>query len=226
MKAAEEKQICIGNIPQVQSRYSFDNAISSLRELITSDKVKEYGEELTTDVLRDLLSGGDDIRSRMLDKFNASLTSVFFPAERRQKEEVYKALLLRFDELVRKIRNITADFKYIPIEAYTVGTDSVEYDSEIVESAFAEAGNVYISKPSQVEVYKAAKRALQAIRNLDTLAQRYGMYAVNKGNHRSIINIDFEMDSSMGCLNAKRVVEINLFAVQQAHDGGLFNTKD
>ena len=217
------KTICIGQIPQDHTRYLFDQAIAKLRELITADKVGEYGEELTTAFIRELLQGGHAIRSRLLDKFNASLSAVLFPAERRQKEALYDALLSQFDELTRNACKTIEDFKYIPIEAYTVGSDGIGYDPEMIDKAFAEAGNVCISHPSQVEVYNAAQKAIAAIHELDALAQKYGMYAVNKNNYRSIINIDLEMDTTIGVLGAKRVIQLNLFAVQQAYDGGLFN---
>lgn len=217
------KTICIGQIPQDHTRYLFDQAIAKLRELVTADKVGEYGEELTTAFIRELLQGGHAIRSRLLDKFNASLSAVLFPAERRQKEALYDALLSQFDELTRNACKTIEDFKYIPIEAYTVGSDGIGYDPEMIDKAFAEAGNVCISHPSQVEVYNAAQKAIAAIHELDALAQKYGMYAVNKNNYRSIINIDLEMDTTIGVLGAKRVIQLNLFAVQQAYDGGLFN---
>lgn len=217
--------ICIGQIPQTHARYSFNQAMYKLRELVTADKVAEYGEELTTAFIRELLQGGGhDIRSRMLDKFNASLAAVSFPAERRQKEALYGDLLSQFDELTRKACKTIGDFKYIPIEAYTVGPDGIECTPEIIDKAFADAGNVYISHPSQIEVYNAANKAIAAIHELDVLAQKYGMYAVNKGNYKAIINIDWEMDATVGVLGAKRVIELNLFAVQQAYDGGLFKT--
>ena len=217
------KTICIGQIPQDHTRYLFDQAMAKLRELVTADKVGEYGEELTTAFIRELLQGGHDIRSWLLDKFNASLSAILFPAERRQKEALYDALLSQFDELIRNACKTIEDFKYIPIEAYTVGSDGIGYDPEVIGKAFAEAGNVCISHPSQVEVYNAAQKAIAAIHELDALAQKYGMYAVNKNNYRSIINIDLEMDTTIGVLGAKRVIQLNLFAVQQAYDGGLFN---
>lgn len=217
------KTICIGQIPQDHTRYLFDQAMAKLRELVTADKVGEYGEELTTAFIRELLQGGHAIRSRLLDKFNASLSAILFPAERRQKEALYDALLSQFDELIRNACKTIEDFKYIPIEAYTVGSDGIGYDPEVIDKAFAEAGNVCISHPSQVEVYNAAQKAIAAIHELDVLAQKYGMYAVNKNNYRSIINIDLEMDTTIGVLGAKRVIQLNLFAVQQAYDGGLFN---
>lgn len=217
------KTICIGQIPQDHTRYLFDQAMAKLREFVTADKVGEYGEELTTAFIRELLQGGHAIRSRLLDKFNASLSAILFPAERRQKEALYDALLSQFDELIRNACKTIEDFKYIPIEAYTVGSDGIGYDPEVIDKAFAEAGNVCISHPSQVEVYNAAQKAIAAIHELDALAQKYGMYAVNKNNYRSIINIDLEMDTTIGVLGAKRVIQLNPFAVQQAYDGGLFN---
>ncbi|WP_462352941.1 hypothetical protein [Alistipes timonensis] len=217
------KTICIGQIPQDHTRYLFDQAITKLRELVTADKVGEYGEELTTAFIRELLQGGHAIRSRLLDKFNVSLSAILFPAERRQKEALYGTLLSQFDELTRNACKTIEDFKYIPIEAYTVGSEGIGYDPEMIDKAFAEAGNVCISHPSQVEVYNAAQKAIAAIHELDALAQKYGMYAVNKNNYRSIINIDLEMDTTIGVLGAKRVIQLNLFAVQQAYDGGLFN---
>lgn len=216
--------ICIGQIPQPGTRYSFNQAMDRFRELVTADKVAEYGEEMTTAFIRELLQGGHAIRSRMLDKFNASLAAALFPAERRQKEGVYNALLTQFDGMAHEVGKALRDFNNIPVEAYTVGADGViAYDAEVVDKVFTDAESVYISMPSQVEVYRAAQKALQAIHELDELAQKYGMYAVNKNNYRSIINIDLEMDATVGVLGAKRVVELNVFAVQQAYKGGLFD---
>lgn len=37
------KTICIGQIPQEHTRYLFDQGIAKLRELVTADRVGEYG---------------------------------------------------------------------------------------------------------------------------------------------------------------------------------------
>ena len=79
------KTICIGQIPQNHTRYSFNQAMDKLRELVTADKVTEYGEEMTAAFIRELLQGGHAIRSRMLDKFNASLYYSRLNAGRRRR---------------------------------------------------------------------------------------------------------------------------------------------
>lgn len=222
-KEQARKKICIGESSTNHMKWQFEKAVESLQTLITPETVAEYGEELTTEFLRDLLLGGDTIRKRMLDAFNVSLAGTVFPVERRQKEQMYTGVLASFDELCRKAKKVVSDFYYIPVDAYKVDGGKVCYDTTIALPLIEETGKTYIDNAQQLEVWEAARGALSALQNLDTLAQKYGMYAINNNNYRTIIDIDIEMSPSMGILKAVRTLRINPFAVQQAHDGGLFS---
>ena len=225
-RTTRTERICIGSeSDNGLSRLQFDRAVSELSALITSDVVAEYGEELTTEFLHDLLTGGADTLQRITDKCNESLSALQFPAERRQKEILYTDLLKSFAELCRQARKKVEDFGFVPIDAYRVQGGSVEYDRAVVDALFAEQSKIYIDTPQQIEVWEATQKAFAALQHLDKLAQRYGMYAINENNYRAIIEVNIEMSPTMGILGGVRTLCIRPFAVQQAHDGGLFATK-
>ena len=115
---------------------------------------------------------------------------------------------------------------HVPADCYTVDSNGqVTFDSEVAEAVFSEAANLYIDDPQQIELYNAALKALSALQELDTLARKYGMYAINRTNYRAIIDMDIEMSPTMGVLSATQVLRINPFAIQQGYDGGLFKTR-
>ena len=210
-------------MPLQHGMYEFRSAVDKLREIVTPAVLAEFGEELTADNLRDIMSG---IRARMTEKFNAALAPIVFPAERSQKEELYTSLLEQFNEICRKVQKRFESFGTVPADCYTVDSNGqVTFDSEVAEAVFSEAANLYIDDPQQIELYNAALKALSALQELDTLARKYGMYAINRTNYRAIIDMDIEMSPTMGVLSATQVLRINPFAIQQGYDGGLFKTR-
>lgn len=60
-------------MPLQHGMYEFRSAVDKLREIVTPAVLAEFGEELTADNLRDIMSGGTAIRARMTEKFNAAL---------------------------------------------------------------------------------------------------------------------------------------------------------
>ena len=209
-------------MPLQHGMYEFRSAVEKLREIVTPAVLAEFGEELTADNLRDIMSGGTAIRARMTEK----LAPIEFPADRSQKEELYTSLLEQFNEICRKVQKRFESFGTVPADCYTVDSDGqVTFDSEVAEAVFSEAANMYIEDPQQIELYNAASKALSALQELDTLARKYGMYAINRTNYRTIIDIDIEMSPTMGVLSATQVLRINPFAIQQGYDGGLFKTR-
>ena len=133
------------------------------------------------------MSGGTAIRARMTEKFNAALAPIVFPAERSQKEELYTSLLEQFNEICRKVQKRFESFGTVPADCYTVDSNGqVTFDSEVAEAVFSEAANLYIDDPQQIELYNAALKALSALQELDTLARKYGMYAINRTNYRAM----------------------------------------
>lgn len=213
-------------MPLQHGMYEFRSAVDKLREIVTPAVLAEFGEELTADNLRDIMSGGTAICARMTEKFNAALAPIVFPAERSQKEELYTSLLEQFNEICRKVQKRFESFGTVPADCYTVDSNGqVTFDSEVAEAVFSEAANLYIDDPQQIELYNAALKALSALQELDTLARKYGMYAINRTNYRAIIDMDIEMSPTMGVLSATQVLRINPFAIQQGYDGGLFKTR-
>lgn len=52
-------------MPLQHGMYEFRSAVEKLREIVTPAVLAEFGEELTADNLRDIMSGGTAIRARM-----------------------------------------------------------------------------------------------------------------------------------------------------------------
>ena len=205
-------------MPLQHGMYEFRSAVDKLREIVTPAVLAEFGEELTADNLRDIMSGGTAIRARMTEKFNAALAPIVFPAERSQKEELYTSLLEQFNEICRKVQKRFESFGTVPADCYTVDSNGqVTFDSEVAEAVFSEAANLYIDDPQQIELYNAALKALSALQELDTLARKYGMYAINRTNYRAIIDMDIEMSPTMGVLSATQVLRINYRDLQSGH---------
>ena len=54
-------------MPLQHGMYEFRSAVDKLREIVTPAVLAEFGEELTADNLRDIMSGGTAIRARMTE---------------------------------------------------------------------------------------------------------------------------------------------------------------
>lgn len=59
MKKEETKRICIG-ASDTTFRQDFEKMLSKLQGIISRQKVEEFGIELNTEVLQDLIAGGEN----------------------------------------------------------------------------------------------------------------------------------------------------------------------
>lgn len=160
----------------------FEISLTKLREALSADKLNEVGLSLSTDLLRDVLSGGQGTEENALNRLNeAFLGSFQLPVQRRQANETVDRLLNGLRAVIRSARSAMSEFRFVPIEHFYVSpAGSIEVTKE-GEQIVREAANLYIEEPEQIEVYQAADAVIKAVETLQALASRFNCNAF--GSH-------------------------------------------
>ena len=110
MKKEESKKICIGS-GDTTFRRDFEKMLSKLQGIINRQKVEEFGIELNTEVLQDLIAGGENTGKTVLERLNKDLLDdASLPIIRRQKEQMYNQLLQEFEQLKVAVSKSVKDF--------------------------------------------------------------------------------------------------------------------
>lgn len=137
MKARET--IYIGNRILAHDKSDFLRALDDLARQVTIDRLAELGENLTTETFRDVIRGGQAIRARMEDHMKNSIKALFFPAEKRKKQELFDILSEQLAVLCREAEYTLRFYRNIPMDAYIVREDgTVGYDETIIDRYFEE----------------------------------------------------------------------------------------
>ena len=191
MKKEETKIICIG-VGETTFRQDFEKMLSKLQGIINRQKVEEFGVELSTEVLQDLIAGGENTGKNVLERLNKDLLDdVSLPIIRRQKEQMYNQLLQEFEQLKVAVHKSAKDFPYVLPEMYFIGDDGWIHAQEEAFALCDEQGKIYIDKPEQIEVYHQAIKAIDEINKLQEMAAKY---ACNALGYRAVIG--FEKDTA------------------------------
>ena len=184
MKKEETKRICIG-VGETTFRQDFEKMLSKLQGIINRQKVEEFGVELSTEVLQDLIAGGENTGKNVLERLNKDLLDdVSLPIIRRQKEQMYNQLLQEFEQLKVAVHKSAKDFPYVLPETYFIGHDGWIHAQEEAFALCDEQGKIYIDKPEQIEVYHQAIKAIDEINKLQEMAAKY---ACNALGYRAVI---------------------------------------
>lgn len=155
-------------------------ALDDLARQVTIDRLAELGENLTTETFRDVIRGGQAIRARMEDHMKNSIKALFFPAEKRKKQELFDILSEQLAVLCREAEYTLRFYRNIPMDAYIVQEDgTVGYDETIIDRYFEEQKKIYISDPQQIEVYGLATQVRDAVEKLSELLPKYGLHVSN-----------------------------------------------
>lgn len=118
MKKEETKRICIG-VGSNTFRSDFEKMLSKLQGVVTRQKIEEFGIELNTEILQDLIAGGENTGKTVLERLNKDLLDdASLPIIRRQKEQMYNQLLQEFEQLKVDIHKSVKNFPYILPEMY------------------------------------------------------------------------------------------------------------
>ena len=181
----KQERILIKEGYNSQLGINFHYAMERLRESLTNDKLKEVGLSLTTEVLGDILSGASETETKVRNTLNEQLLSgCQLPAVRRNNEVLLEKLLSDFLKMIAVSKSAISEFRFIPAECFHVdGTNRIEISQE-GERILKEASNLYIDKPEQIEVYRAAQEVLNASEKLQSLASKY---KCNAFNHRAVL---------------------------------------
>lgn len=191
MKKEETKRICIG-VGSNTFRSDFEKMLSKLQGVVTRQKIEEFGIELNTEILQDLIAGGETTGKTVLERLNKDLLDdASLPIIRRQKEQMYNQLLQEFEQLKVDIHKSVKNFPYILPEMYFIGDDGWIHAQEEAFALCDEQGKIYIDKPEQIEVYQQAMKTIDEINKLQEMATKY---ACNALGYRAVIG--FEKDTA------------------------------
>ena len=191
MKKEETKKICIGS-GDTTFRRDFEKMLSKLQGIISRQKIEEFGIELNTEILQDLIAGGENTGKTVLERLNKDLLDdASLPIIRRQKEQMYNQLLHEFELLKVAVHKLVKDFPYVLPEMYFIGDDGWIHAQEEAFALCDEQGKIYIDKPEQIEVYHQAIKAIDEINKLQEMAAKYYCSALG---HRAVIG--FEKDTA------------------------------
>ena len=170
----KQERILIAEDYNNQLSPNFYFAIRQLRKTLTNEKLGEVGLTLDSNVLRDILSGGNETETKVREKLKEQLLNGYqLPAVKRSNEELAEKLLKDFLIMATKAKSTMSDFRFIPIECFYVdAAKSIELDKQ-GEIILKEASNLYIDKPEQIEVYKQALKVLDEVKKLGDMADKY-----------------------------------------------------
>jgi hypothetical protein len=75
-----------------------------LNEVLTAESLSEFGLPYNTEVVKDILSGGNSIRLKLLDAIEVEVTRSSIPTIQEQTRENLQPLIRLFDEFVQKAK--------------------------------------------------------------------------------------------------------------------------
>lgn len=206
----KKEKICIGEYGG-SLKYNFSNHLNDIRATFTPEKVDSYGLEFKTEILRDLLSGGKESSTSLLNRMNDDLLNdKSLPVFRKEKERVYKELLEDFETLCKTMKRIANRFPYVLPEYYYIVENTNFID--VLPNAFEaidEAGRIYIDNPETIAVYKQSVKVKEEFDKLRAMAEKYNCYPMGL---RGILSFDTKDNT----------VEINTSVIVECHQNGVW----
>lgn len=196
------EKICIGK-RGLHEKSDFHHAIEDLNEMITSDVVSEFGKELDTGLIRDLIVGAPNLRKELVAMFDKQSKGMI-PYMKRQNEGTRKEILSMLDKVVNDVRFCLNPFDYIPVESYFI--EKGEIKAKGVETIFEERDSIYLTNEEQKEVYEKCLEVRKAADELLSMVRRYKVPG-------GLSNRTFPLDEGLN---------IRPLAVLECHSKGLF----
>lgn len=135
------EKICIGK-RGLHEKSDFNRAVEDLNGMITSDVISEFGENLDTGLMRDLVIGAPKLRKKLVTMLEKQSKGML-PAMKRQNEETGKEVLSMLDKVVNDVRFCLNPFDYIPVESYFIEDGKIQ--AKDVEKIFDERDNIYLT---------------------------------------------------------------------------------
>lgn len=170
MKKNEQEKICIKPSNQAK-RQKLSWALNDLADLLSHD-LEQFGLSFTTEVVQDIITGGQKAKAELSTRISEALGRCMFPAERKEQEQRLNVLPGRLNGLISKAQNITYDFRFIPVNCFEL-KDGVILANEDALNLCDYQEKIYITMPEQIEVYEAAQEVVKAVEKLQSLASKY-----------------------------------------------------
>lgn len=163
------EKICIGK-RGLHEKSDFNRAVEDLNGMITSDVISEFGENLDTGLMRNLVVGAPKLRKKLVTMLEKQSKGML-PAMKRQNEETGKEVLSMLDKVVNDVRFCLNPFDYIPVESYFIEDGKIQ--AKDVEKIFDERDNIYLTNEEQKEVYEKCLEVRKVADELLSMVRKY-----------------------------------------------------
>jgi hypothetical protein len=134
------------------------------------------------EVVKDILSGGNSSRLKLLDEIEAEALRSHIPMIQEQTRENLRPLTRLFDEFVSKAKgSIGYELKNVMrMTDYLIVTHEQILFTPDAEVAIDEYCSIYVDTEEQMKVYEAANEAAKALNKLQKLTEPFGLNALGE----------------------------------------------
>ena len=198
---AEKVRVCIGKT-SYDYTWQFYNHLKGIRSIFTPEKVGSLNLEFTTEILQDMMSGGEYTIRKITEKINNDLmSSKELPVFKKEKEKIYKEYLEDLQSFAKRLKNKANDFPSVLPEHYHIvsGTNMVDASPE-VSNILEDMRNVYIEAPECIEAYNQAQKVIQEVAKLKELVKPYSCDVFGKRGVLEVLEYADEVKISIGAM--------------------------
>jgi hypothetical protein len=134
------------------------------------------------EVVKDILSGGNSSRLKLLGEIEVEASRSSIPMIQEQTRENLKPLIRLFDEFVSKAKeSIGYELKNVMrVTDYLIVTYEQILFTPDAEVAIDEHCSIYIDAEEQMKIYEAANEAASALNKLQKLTEPFGLNALGE----------------------------------------------
>lgn len=206
----KKERICIGKT-SYDWKWQFKNHLEAIRGIFTPEKVESLNLEFSTEILQDMMSGGESTIRKVMEKINNDLlNSTELPVFRKEKERIYKEYLEDLKSFAKSLKRKSIDFSCVLPEYYCIVHDTNLVD--VLPEAFNaidEQSKIYIEDPECIEAYNQAQKVIKEIEKLKELVKPYSCDVFGR---RGVLNVFENADE----------VEISIGAIRECHSNGVW----
>jgi hypothetical protein len=188
------KPMKIGQRDTAHLKYLLRRSEENLNEIITSESLAEFGLSCDTDTVKDILSGGNTSRLKLLDAIEKEVSRSDIPMIQGQIRENLQPLIRQFDEFVSKAKGaVDYELRGLRLIDYLEATGMQIWFTEGAQTTIDEHCSIYINTEEQVKILKAANEVSDALNNLQKLVEPFGLNAWGtKGVIQNDMTVDIE----------------------------------
>lgn len=197
----KKERICIGKTSH-DWKYQFNNHLKDIRGIFTPERVENLNLEFSTEILQDMMSGGEATIRKITEKTNNDLmNSKELPVFRKEKERIYKEYLEDLESFAKRLKSKASDFSSVLPEHYYIvnGTNVVDVYPEAF-NILEDMRNVYVEAPECIEAYNQAQKVIQEVAKLKELVKPYSCDVFGRRGVLEVLEYADEVKISIGAM--------------------------